>query len=383
MVNSADDFDTCRSRPWFGGSETTYALALPFALMSSNPISPRFHLTPPNGDERLVESEQSQALPRHRSSATPNPASTDKGSKWPWAAIPHPLVKRIPPEEETSYQRVAQYIRVHEPDPVQRLKALHDYVVERIVYDTTPLELRDRASQAPESVFSRKRGLCIGYAELLASMASLADLEVVVVVGNTRPADAAAHHAFSPHAWNAARVNGQWVLLDPTWDAGLIVNGQFNKRYRTDYFMTPPTIFGHSHFPDDPQWQLRAHPLSLDDFFHQPQLSPAFEALGLELVSPSRNIVTTDRRTLTIELDNPQKVDIAVFVRTQDQRDACKPNHHRTRFICRVDETTNPTIAFFGPKENEQLRRTDTVERRTWSRSLIGQIFVETSATPR
>ena len=47
----------------------------------------------------------------------------------------HPLVRAIPAEAETSYDSVAKYIAEREDDPLQRVKALHDYVADRVAYD--------------------------------------------------------------------------------------------------------------------------------------------------------------------------------------------------------------------------------------------------------
>jgi hypothetical protein len=41
----------------------------------------------------------------------------------------------MPRDAETDIAAVARYIKEREPDPKQRVKALHDWVADRIAYD--------------------------------------------------------------------------------------------------------------------------------------------------------------------------------------------------------------------------------------------------------
>ena len=73
--------------------------------------------------------------------------------------------------------------------------------------------------------------MCAGYANLLAAMGEAAGVEIVVVVGDA-----------------------------------------FVREYEASYFMTPPEVFGLSHFPDDPKWQLVAASVSRGEFLRWPDV---------------------------------------------------------------------------------------------------------------
>ncbi len=59
------------------------------------------------------------------------------------------------------------------------------------------------------------------------------------------------------HAWNAVALRGAWHLLDVTWDAGHVAGRSYVKHYGTTYLFLEPQQFIYTHFPREPQWQLR------------------------------------------------------------------------------------------------------------------------------
>ncbi|HZM53087.1 MAG TPA: transglutaminase domain-containing protein [Vicinamibacteria bacterium] len=222
---------------------------------------------------------------------------------WPLPAEIHPAVAALPPAEEGSIASVARYIVQKEPDPWMRVKALHDYVADRVSYDVEAYRSKTYPPQDAETVFRTRRSVCAGYANLLAAMGSAAGDEIVVVGGDARTNGR--DLTGEGHAWNAARIGGRWILLDATWDAGSLRDGRFVKQYSTEFLFTPPEVQGLSHFPDEEQWQLRHPALSRGEFLRQPLMRPRFYAEGFTLVSPDRPQVTVDR-VLEARVLNPR-----------------------------------------------------------------------------
>jgi transglutaminase/protease-like cytokinesis protein 3 len=209
----------------------------------------------------------------------------------------------MPPGSEDSYESVARYVREREPDPYHRIKALHDWLADRIAYDAEALADNKIPSQDARSVFASKKSVCAGYANLLNAMAKITGDEVEVVVGDARR-DVDEVGGLG-HAWNAVKIDGKWFLLDATWDAGHVSGRTFTKQYNTNYLFTPPEVFGIDHFPDSERWQLRDRPLTRGDFMRQPMLEAEFFARGLRLEAPDRSQVTVSG-PLQIRLDNPR-----------------------------------------------------------------------------
>jgi hypothetical protein len=220
-------------------------------------------------------------------STRPDVPSQPPPRSWPFAGEIHPVVASMPAGAEDSIEHVGQYIKDRTSEPFGRAKALHDYVADRIAYDVPAWRARSIPPQDAEIVFRRKIGVCAGYSLLLEALGKAAGLEIVYVTGDARTTGNPL--VGEAHAWNAVKIEGRWYLMDATWDAGFPDGNEFKKQYRSDYFLTPPAVFGVSHFPDNPKWQLMDNPVSRGDFFRRPMMSPAFYADGFELLSPDRS----------------------------------------------------------------------------------------------
>jgi hypothetical protein len=221
---------------------------------------------------------------------------------WPFEPTLHPAVAALPASEETSIQAVGAYLARNERDPRRLVKALHDYAADRIAYDAPNYVAGRYPPQDANTVFTTRVGVCAGYARLLVALGEAAGVEIVYLVGQSR--DIGGSVDGQGHAWNAARVEGSWYLIDATWDAGYVEGDKFTKKYTSDYLLTPPEVFGLNHYPEEERWQLRDKPISRGDFMRQPNVRPMLYAKGFKLVDPDRSQVTVDGSEFTLELDN-------------------------------------------------------------------------------
>jgi hypothetical protein len=101
----------------------------------------------------------------------------------------------------------------------EKARALYDWVGSRITYDNDKVRAYedegDWREQNPAHTFATRKGVCIDYARLFASMARAAGLEARVVTGLGYDG----RGGYGPHAWNEVYLGEQqrWVPLDPTW----------------------------------------------------------------------------------------------------------------------------------------------------------------------
>jgi len=248
----------------------------------------------PVAEEERAPEEEAPREPRFSADGVP---------LWPQPAQLHPLVARLPAEAEQSIAGVARYIADHESQHWLRIKALHDYVADRVAYDAEAYRKGEYPPQDAESVFRGRRSVCAGYANLLAALGEAAGEEIVVIGGDARLQGG--DLTGEGHAWNAARIDGRWTLLDATWDAGHLSEGRFVKQYGTDYLFTPPEVQGVTHFPDEARWQLRQPPLDRGEFFRQPMMRARFYAEGLELLAPDRPQLRVEE-WLEVSIRNPR-----------------------------------------------------------------------------
>ena len=220
---------------------------------------------------------------------------------WPLPAVIHPAVLAMPEEAKTSIAAVGRYLETAEPDPLMRVKAIHDFVATWVAYDVEGLRSGDYKKdgrQMASRVFEDRIGVCAGYANLMVALGTAAGSEIIFVTGDARKAsdyiELARDELPAPdagHAWNAAQVNGTWYLLDATWDAGTVNDGEaFKPGYRTTYLFIPPQLARWSHLPDAPEWQLLADPMDRGTWLRQPLLRPEGAALGLGLRAQSATL---------------------------------------------------------------------------------------------
>ena len=71
----------------------------------------------------------------------------------------HPVVARMPASAETSIEAVGQYIAQRVLDPIERIKALHDWVADRIAYDAEGFYSGKQPSPLPQIVLRDRKAL--------------------------------------------------------------------------------------------------------------------------------------------------------------------------------------------------------------------------------
>jgi hypothetical protein len=280
------------------------------------------------------------------SSATSTPPPASATAAYPQPATVHPAVANMPREVEVSVASVGKYIAEHEPDSMLRVKALHDWVADRIAYDVPAYEAKAVPPHDgdPNHVFRSRVGVCAGYAALLADLGKAAGEEILYITGDVR-----SHHSpmvGEPHAWNAAHIGGVWYLIDPTWNAGLPKNGAFVKSYKTEYLFTPPELFVLTHFPDKEKWQLLEKPISRAEFFRRPVMTPAFIGFSLQLRSPDRSQVSTGG-SLDLTLDNPHGVFLLADWEQGGRTVDCKVSSH-TQARCEFPSSGTYDVHLFA-----------------------------------
>jgi transglutaminase/protease-like cytokinesis protein 3 len=259
------------------------------------------------------------------------PSPPSSASPWAWKnnQTIHPIVASIPHDTESNIKSVAEYIKKQEPDPYLQIKALHDYVIKRVSYDFNALSTGIQPSQDAQSVFSTRKAVCGGYANLFMALAQAMGIKSVVIQGDIRqdlaPPNSISTNIeqlnpskkFTLHAWNAVKVGDDWQLVDTTWDD--INSSQNLSLYKSDYLMPPPEIMITDHLPNSSDWQLLHRPISRDRFEEQPILTPQFFAESLQLISPDRyKVFAHDNAIIRLKIpSNYSSAITAIFSETE------------------------------------------------------------------
>ena len=113
-----------------------------------------------------------------------------------------------------------------EMSDVERIKAVHDWLVKNTTYVENYYELDDSRSFIYNLIFN-KIAICQGYAVTFYVMMTELGIPCTIVSGE----------AGVLHAWNAVKLDGKWYYVDVTWDDPILDNENGNN-YPDGYNMS-------------------------------------------------------------------------------------------------------------------------------------------------
>jgi len=274
---------------------------------------------------------------------TPSPGTIPQ---WPLPAEPHPVIRAMTDSDASSLDTVAERIRTREIDPFLRVKAIHDFVVRWVNYDSDALR-KDYAipPQDAEATFARKTGTCDGYVQMMIALGDKLGISMTRIVGRSRASGAGIGGFY--HSWIGVEIGGQPYLVDPTWDAGSLFGREYRPRYSTSYLFTPPEVFAYDHLPNDPAWSLTEPPLTEAMFVDRPALSAHFFAWGLALEGVAQSVTETTKGRFDFRIRNPRGAWVLVLAQPIDPAThlAIPSTDSQKAFNCVVPSQANPIEA--------------------------------------
>jgi hypothetical protein len=164
----------------------------------------------------------------------------------------------IPETETYSTSSIANYIQGNFNTDKEKIRAIYTWITSNIRYNKDSMYYRfwgEDPERKLSSVLKTRRGVCENYASLLSRIASRCGIQNYMVNGYTKIGGSV---NWRGHSWCAVYIDKEWLLCDPTWDAGYSSN--------THYFLISPLQFIETHMPFDPLWQLQEHPINNKEF---------------------------------------------------------------------------------------------------------------------
>ncbi|MCB0665760.1 MAG: hypothetical protein KDC80_08055 [Saprospiraceae bacterium] len=159
---------------------------------------------------------------------------------------------------------------------LEKIRAIFMFVIHYLEYDHAASDrVGKRINQNLYDIVKRKKGICWDYTLLVCRMASIAGMECLPITGIGKDLQNDEKVSNIPdHAWNMVQIDGNYFLLDATWESNTIgLTDHFKDRYLTDYFLTDPHLFVKNHFPVLPEFQLLECPVNFSSFAGDPQPS--------------------------------------------------------------------------------------------------------------
>ena len=146
----------------------------------------------------------------------------------------------------------------------EKLKIVHDYLIDTIEYETTLLE--DNIYNIYGALVNKKC-VCEGYAKSYQFLLNELGIQNVIVIGTGTNSN----NETENHAWNYVCLNNNWYAVDVTWDDPIIIGGgKLSQKEKYRYFLKGSKTFNENHtatgyFTDG--GQLFTYPeLSLEDY---------------------------------------------------------------------------------------------------------------------
>ncbi|XP_051503684.1 kyphoscoliosis peptidase [Myxocyprinus asiaticus] len=226
--------------------------------------------------------------------------------------------------EVFSAQNIARAVTEGARNDLEKLRAIWIWLCHNIEYDLEGYLGLSQKICSPDEVIRKGKGVCSGYSCLCVEMCREVGIECVEVSGYSKgvgyQAGLSLAEKHSDHEWNAVFVGGQWWLLDACWGAGTVnmETQTFMKRYDDFYFLTEPSEFINSHFPDDQTWQLLTTPISMEEFEMRPLKTSAFYQFGLTLTQPTQYKTTTDNGEALVSMSSSRPLTFSYEMRQRD-----------------------------------------------------------------
>lgn len=128
--------------------------------------------------------------------------------------------------KDIEINELAQEITNGITDKYDQVKAIHDWVATNIYYDYDALVSGNYQDMDAKNVLLTKKGVCEGYANLMAALLRSKGIPCKVQGGYALGIDTKKEWSSSNidttegnHAWNEVYVNGRWIIIDATWDS--------------------------------------------------------------------------------------------------------------------------------------------------------------------
>lgn len=128
----------------------------------------------------------------------------------------------------------------------EKVLRIHDWVIEHTRYNTANMD--EVGNNMAYGALVRGSCVCQGYAEAFMLLANALGVETVYVTG-----DGYSEGSWESHAWNAVKVQGEWYMIDLTWDDPVTSDGSDVLRY--DYFLVSGQQLSQDH-----RWETGNYP---------------------------------------------------------------------------------------------------------------------------
>lgn len=174
----------------------------------------------------------------------------------------------IPDEYTHSVDSIVLYLECNYDSEEEKLRTLYVWMTNTFRYRMFEAFVAGNQREGEEKeiqvLLDKRTGVCRDFSLLFKYVAQAMDIPAFFVEGYTK--DSQGYIQREAHAWNVAKINGNWYNFDVTHGMGYARNNEFISRPTMDQYMVPSEEFMKTHMPFDPIWQLKEHPMTYQAF---------------------------------------------------------------------------------------------------------------------
>lgn len=123
----------------------------------------------------------------------------------------------------------------------EKIKIIHDYLIDSIEYDTTLLQSNIYNIYG---ALVNKKCVCEGYAKAFQYLMNEIGIDNVLVIGTGTNSN----NETENHAWNYIKLENNWYGIDVTWDDPIMIGGgKPSNKTRYQYFLKGSASFNKNH----------------------------------------------------------------------------------------------------------------------------------------
>ncbi len=144
------------------------------------------------------------------------------------------------------------------PSDYEKVRVLHDLICRETDYAYAADGVTPEAGRWAHSIVGVMTGrgaTCDGYARAFQYMLNRCGIDAVTISGEGFDVADGVRRSLGAHAWNAVKIDGEYYLVDVTWDDIGAIEGFDKTRFGYsvyDYFCTQSSVFAESHVPYTP-----------------------------------------------------------------------------------------------------------------------------------
>jgi len=176
-------------------------------------------------------------------------------------------------ETKYDYTELATYITEGCNTQTEQARNIYQWICRNIAYDT------NYQVYTADECYDKKKGVCQAYCELFYRLGEPVGLKTTIIAGRSKNQHGQVEK--TKHAWLLVEADGKGILIDPTWGAGSIKDGQFVQNENDmSWFQIDPYWLIFTHYPDDNSYQFIENTIDWKTFTSLPVLYPSSTEYG-------------------------------------------------------------------------------------------------------